>query len=233
MKKNSAASSSAHAQSAPSGVKRKKILLVDDHPIFRRGLAESIRAAEDLEICGEAENSREALSAVLALKPDLAVLDITLPDKSGLDLLKDILAVSPDTLVMIVSMHEETLYAERALRAGARGYVMKDEDPSKLLQCIRQILAGSIYVSEGASMNILQSLSGNKTREPRSAVEQLSEREFEVFQLIAQGRTTSEIAELLHLSMRTVVVHCSNIRRKLNIKHAPELIRYAVRWIGS
>ena len=212
---------------------KRRIFLVDDHPIFRRGLAESINAEGDLMVCGQADNSRDAFTGILKLKPELAILDVTLPDKSGLDLLKDILAARPETLVMMVSMHEEALYAERALRSGARGYIMKNEDPEKLVACIRQILGGSIYLSADASHNILEGLSGRKGKESRSPVEQLSEREFEVFQLIAQGRTTNEIAEQLSLSVRTVVVHCSNIRRKLNVKHQPELVRFAVRWLSA
>lgn len=209
---------------------KKRIFVVDDHPIFRRGLTESIQSERDLTVCGQAEDSRAALDSILTLKPDLVILDVTLPDKSGLDLLKDILAARPETLVLMVSMHEETLYAERALRSGARGYIMKDEDPEKLLGCIRQILAGAIYLSTDASKSILEGIAGRPSKESRSPVERLSDREFEVFQLISQGRTTAEIAVQLCLSVRTVVVHCSNIRRKLNVKHQTELVRYAVQW---
>jgi DNA-binding NarL/FixJ family response regulator len=214
-------------------VPKRTIFLVDDHPMFRRGLSETINGEPDLWVCGQSSGENGTLEAVLQATPDLVVLDVTLRDRSGLDLLRDLLQARPDLRVLLVSMHEESLYAERALRAGARGYMMKHEEPTKMLRCIRQILDGKIYLSENASSGILQSITGQNEKGSRFAVDLLSQREFEVFELLAQGRTTSEIGTQLGLSVRTVIVHCANIRRKLNVKHAPELVAYAVRWMQS
>jgi DNA-binding NarL/FixJ family response regulator len=210
---------------------RKRVFLIDDHPVFRRGLAQSINDDPDLRVCGEARDAAEGLSGVLKEKPDLVLLDLSLPGKSGLDLLKDLQAAAPEVQVMIVSMHEEELFAERALRAGVRGYIMKNEDPPRMIAAIKQVLGGRIYVSGGVASNIFEGMAGKTKADPvRGGVEQLSDREFEIFQMLGQGRTTSEIARGLNIAMRTVVVHCSNIRRKLKVRHAAELMRYAVRW---
>jgi len=212
---------------------KSTIFIIDDHPMFRRGVAESINAEPDLAVCGESAGEPGVIEALVRAEPGLVLLDITLRGHSGLDLLKEILRARPGTRVLMVSMHDEALYAERALRAGARGYIMKHEEPGQLLQCIRQILSGQVYLSQHASSALLENLAGRPARGSRFAVDQLSEREFEVFERLAEGKTTSEIAAQLGLNVRTVVVHCSNIRRKLNIKHGSELVAYAVQWRQS
>jgi DNA-binding NarL/FixJ family response regulator len=207
----------------------KRVLIVDDHPMMRQGLAQLIENEPDLKVCAEADNAGQALNALSADTFDLILLDISLPDKNGLELVKDIQTLKPGLPVLVVSMHDETLYAERVLRAGARGYIMKQEGGKKFLQAIRQVLGGQIYVSEKMSAQILESFSGRR-REASSPIERLSDREFEVFQLIAQGKSTREIAQQLRLSVKTVEVHRVNIKLKLKVKTATDLMHYAVRW---
>jgi DNA-binding NarL/FixJ family response regulator len=198
---------------------------------MREGLAQLIGNEADLTVCGEAENAHEAIEKMNALKPDLLLADITLPGKSGLELIKDVQALSPGLAVLVISMHDESLYAERVLRAGGRGYIMKQEGGRKLMQAIRQVLNGQIYVSEKMSTKILELFSGRRGKAGGSEVEKLTDREFEVFQLIGQGKGTKEIAAQLCLSAKTVEVHRLNIKQKLNLQTAAELIRYAVRWV--
>jgi DNA-binding NarL/FixJ family response regulator len=212
---------------------RKRILVLDDHPIMRQGLALLLNNEPDLTVCGEAETAHQALDAVGRLKPDLVLADITLPGKSGLEFIKDLLAMHPGTPVLVLSMHDESLYAERVLRAGGRGYVMKQEGGQKLLQATRQVLAGQIFVSERMSAKILEIFSGRRSEAGGSPVEKLTDREFEVFQLFGQGKGTKEIASHLHLSVKTVEVHRVNIKQKLQLQTAQELIHYAVRWVES
>ncbi len=166
-------------------------------------------------------------------KFDLALLDISLPDKNGLELIKDIRALCPELPMLVVSMHDEMIYAERVLRAGGRGYIMKQEGGEKFLAAIRQVLAGQVYVSQNMSARILEVFSGRQPDNFSSPVRRLSDREFEVFQLIGQGIGTREIADKLHLSIKTVEVHRANIKEKLALKTATELVRYAVRWVDS
>ena len=208
----------------------RRILIVDDHPMMRQGLAQLINSEPDLSVQGEADTAGQALNEVSAGKPDLVLLDISLPDKNGLELIKDIHTLHPDVLILVVSMHDEALYAERVLRAGACGYIMKQEGGKKLMGAIRQVLSGQIYVSEKMSARILEIFSGRRTAASGSPVERLSDREFEVFQFIGEGRGTREIAERLHLSVKTVEVHRANIKEKLNLKTATDLVRFAVRW---
>jgi DNA-binding NarL/FixJ family response regulator len=208
---------------------RKRILVVDDHPMMRQGLAQLINNEPDLAVCWEADNAAQALGLVSAHQPDLVLADISLPGKNGLELIKDIRALSPGAPILVVSMHDESLYAERALRAGARGYIMKQEGGKKLMTAIRQVLNGQIYVSEKMSARILETFSGRRA-EFASPMEKLSDREFEVFQLIGQGKGTRDIAEQLHLSVKTVEVHRANIKEKLKLKSATDLVREAVRW---
>jgi len=212
---------------------KKRILIVDDHPMMRQGLAQLIGAEPDLVVCGEAEDAGRALGAIGAVKPDLVLADISLPGKNGLELIKDFQTIQPGLAVLVISMHDESLYAERVLRAGGRGYIMKQEGGKKLMQAIRQVLDGKIYVSEKISAGILETLSGRRPGVEGSAVESLTDRELEVFQLIGQGKGTSDIAETLHLSVKTVDVHRANIKAKLKLNSASELIRYAVRWTES
>lgn len=215
---------------------RKRILIVDDHPIMRQGLAQLIEHEPDLEACGEADSAAQALNLVSVRQPDLILADISLPDKNGLELIKDIQVFHPGIPVLVVSMHDETLYAERVLRAGGRGYIMKAEGGRKLLEAIRQVLGGRIYVSPTISTQILESVGGRRPgsiRGSKSPVESLSDREFEVFQLIAQARTSRQIAERLHLSVKTVEVHRANIRKRLGLKSGAEVVHFAVRWAQS
>lgn len=211
----------------------KRLLIVDDHPMMRTGLAQLIDSEGDLKVTAEADNAGQAINAVSKQKFDLALVDISLPDKNGLELIKDIHSLTPNLPILVVSMHDEMIYAERVLRAGARGYIMKQEGGQKFLQAIRQVLAGQVYVSEKMSARILENLSGSHTGTAGSPVRQLSDREFEVFQLIGQGIGTSDIATRLHLSVKTVEVHRANIKQKLNLSTATELVRYAVRWVDS
>ena len=212
---------------------KKRILIVDDHPMMRQGLAQLIGEEADLTVCGVAEKASQALTAVGKLKPDLVLADISLPDKSGLELIKDLRAIQPGLVVLVISMHDESLYAERVLRAGGRGYIMKQEGGKKLMAAIRQVLSGQIYVSEKISARILEGFSGQRAAAGSSPVDKLSDRELEVFQLIGEGIGTREIATQLHLSVKTVEVHRAHIKEKLGLNTAPELVRFAVRWVET
>ena len=217
----------------PPDPTRRRILLVDDHPFMRAGLAQLIDRQADLTVCGEAGNPSEALEPCARLRPDLVLTDLTMPGRSGLEFVKDLRAAQPDATVLVISMHDEAVYAERSLRAGARGYIMKEAGGENLLAAIRQVLRGGIYVSSAMSARILEGLSGGKPRGSNSPIEKLSDREFEVFQLIGQGKSTRDIAEQLHLSPKTVDVHRSHIKEKLELKDVTALIRHAVRWVET
>jgi DNA-binding NarL/FixJ family response regulator len=212
---------------------KKKVLIVDDHPMMRQGLAQLINSEKDLAVCCEANTARQAFEAVSKSRPDIALVDISLPDQSGLEFIKDVHATYPELPVLVVSMHDESLYAERVLRAGGRGYIMKQEGGQKFMEAIRRVLSGQIYVSEKISENILELFSGRKPGAIGSPVERLTDREFEVFQLIGQGGGTREIAERLHLSVKTIEVHRANVKKKLKLKNATDLVHYAVRWIDA
>lgn len=212
-------------------LKKTRILIVDDHPIMRQGLTALINNEPDLQICCEAENAAQAMDRIGKGQPELVLLDITLPDKSGLELIKDLLAPYPHLPILVVSMHDEAIYAERVLRAGGRGYVMKQEGGKRLIEAIRQVLAGHISVSEKMAGRILEIFSGRKPQSGNSTVQNLTDREFEVFQLIGQGRKTSDIAKHLHLSVKTVEVHRLHIKSKLGLADSTSLIREAVRWV--
>ncbi len=212
------------------GDNKKSILIVDDHPMMRQGLAQLVNHEADLVVSCEADNAAQALNLVVARRPDLVLLDISLPDRSGLELIKDIQVFNPLLPILAVSMHDEALYAERVLRAGGRGYIMKQEGGKKLMHAIRHVLGGQIYVSERMSARILEAFSGRRNESASSPVERLSDREFEVFQSLGQGQGTRAIAERLRLSVKTVEVHRANIKRKLALKTGAELVRYAIRW---
>lgn len=197
--------------------------------MMRQGLAQLINNEPDLAVSWEADTAGQAIDVASRSQPDLVLADISLPDKNGLELIKDIHALRPGTLILVVSMHDETLYAERVLRAGARGYIMKQEGGKKLMAAIRKVLSGQIYVSEKMSARILEFFSGHRA-ETASPIEKLSDREFEAFQLIGQGKGTRDIADHLHLSVKTVEVHRANIKEKLKLKSATDLVREAVRW---
>lgn len=212
---------------------KTRVLIVDDHPMTRSGLAYFINHQPDMIACCEAQDAAEALKGVVQSKPDLVLTDFTLPDKNGLELIKDIRAVAPQLPILVISMHEESLYAERVLRAGARGYITKEEGGERLMRAIRHVLSGTIYVSDKMSARILEIFSGGTSVQERSPVEELSDREFEIFELMGDGMSTQQIAEKLHLSMKTVDAHRAKIKEKLKLKTTNELISYAARWTAS
>ena len=209
----------------------QRILIVDDHPMMREGLRTLISRERDLIVCGEAETAGQALDAVANLKPDLVLVDITLPGPTGIELIKDIRALQHAILILVVSMHDESLYAERVLRAGARGFIMKQESGPTMMQAIRQVLAGRIYVSDKMSARILENVASNRTE--ASPIERLSDREWEVFQLIGRGKSTVQIAEDLHLSPKTVETHRARVKEKLDLRTMNELISFASRWVET
>jgi DNA-binding NarL/FixJ family response regulator len=208
-----------------------RILIVDDHPMMREGLRTLISREHDLAICGEAETAGQALDAVANLKPELVLADISLPGRNGVELIKDIRSLQPAVLILVISMHDESLYAERVLRAGARGYIMKQESGPTMIQAIRQVLAGRIYLSDKMSARILENVAGKRAK--ASPIERLSDREFEVFQLIGRGKSTVQIAEELHLSTKTVEAHRAQVKAKLDLRNMPELISFASRWVET
>ncbi len=212
---------------------RKKILLVDDHPMMRTGVTTLINAERDLTVCCQASQAEEALLEIPQCSPDLVITDMTMPGRGGLEFLKDVKALYPNLPVLVVSMHDEMLHAERALRAGARGYLMKEAGGEKMLEAIRKVLAGQVYVSEKMAAKIVDVFSGRQPRGSHSPIEKLSDREFEVFQLIGQGKSTRDIAKQLNLSPKTVDVHRGHIKEKLALKNATSLIRHAVRWVET
>jgi DNA-binding NarL/FixJ family response regulator len=209
----------------------KRILIVDDHPMIREGLRTLISREPDLSVCGEAETAQEALKAAAELDPDLVLVDIGLPGRNGLELIKDLRAFHPALPILVLSMHDELLWAERVLRAGARGYIMKREAGPVMVQAIRQVLANQLCVSEKVSARILESFAGQRVES--SPLGLLSDREFEVFELIGRGKSTTEIARDLHLSTKTVEAHRAKIKEKLELKTMPELISFAARWVET
>lgn len=218
---------------AKAAARRAPILLVDDHPITRQGLATLISHETDLEVCGEVEDASAAQEAVGRLRPALVLVDLSLPGRSGLELIKDLSVSHPGLPMLVLSMHDEALYAERALRAGARGYLMKSAGGRAVVEAIRRVLGGQISVSPAVSERILESLSGARPKAPDSRLATLSDREFEIFQLIGQGLGTREIAGRLHLSIKTVEAHRAHLKDKLGLKDAPALVHEAVRWVES
>jgi len=212
---------------------KKAIFLVDDHPLVREWLTNLINQQPDLSVCGEAETGPQAMQGILARKPDVAIVDISLKDSSGLELIKDLKHASPGVAVLVLSMHEEAHYAERALRAGARGYIAKRETTRKVIAAIRQVLNGQVYLTEDIAKTLATQYITGKGRPRESPVDQLSDRELEVFELLGQGRGTRQIAEALRVSVKTVQAYCARIKEKLNLSSATELLREAVRWYES
>ncbi|MDX1547061.1 MAG: response regulator transcription factor [Rhodothermales bacterium] len=209
----------------------KKILIVDDHPLMRKGLAMTLDAEPDIHVVAQVADAEEVLSKLDELGPDLAIVDISLPGMSGLELIKHLQALRPDLRTLIVSRHDEALYAERALRAGARGYVMKLEAGEKIVQAVRRVLAGGIYVSDEINERLLLGLAAGRQELAQSPLEVLSDRELEVFELTGRGLGTRDIAERLHLSVKTVESYRARIKEKLNLKTAAELMQHAVQWV--
>ena len=213
--------------------KKTRVLIVDDHPMTRSGLAYLINHQPDMIACCEAQNGAQALQGIMRAKPDLVLTDFALPDKNGLELIKDIKAIAPLLPILVISMHDESLYAERVLRAGARGYITKEEGGERLMRAIRHVLSGAIYVSDKISARILEVFSRGVATQERSPVEELSDREFEIFELLGHGLSTQQIAQRLHLSMKTVDAHRAKIKAKLKVKTTSELISFAARWTAS
>jgi len=209
----------------------RKIVVVDDHPILRQGIVQMINDDPKLSVVGEAQDVSEALQVIQETIPDLAVVDISLKDSNGIDLIKDIGIRWPKMPVLVFSMHDESFYAERVLRAGAKGYVTKGESAGKVIEGIHKILAGEIYISDNLASKMLQRIVGGTREKEGFPIDRLTDREFEVFGLIGEGVQTREIAERLHLSVKTVESHRENIKRKLNIENATELLQRAIHWV--
>jgi DNA-binding NarL/FixJ family response regulator len=220
---------SAESQSAPRAAK-STVFIVDDHPIVRQGLALLINREPDLAVCGDAEEAGSAMRRIGELKPDLIVVDISLSGPDGLDLLKNIRALDPNLPVLILSMFDESLYAERSLNAGASGYIMKQEATERVLVAIRRILGGEIYVSDRMASRMLHRFVGGSRVGQPSPIAGLSDRELEVFRLIGEGHGTRQIAEDLHISMKTVETYQAHIKEKLLLKNARELVQRAIEW---
>jgi DNA-binding NarL/FixJ family response regulator len=211
---------------------KKRILLVDDHPMLRRGVAEVINSDPEYEVCGEAGSLPDAYALVSGNKPDLVIVDISLDGSNGVELIKGLIYRWNDLPIIAYSMHDEQIYAERTLRAGARGYVMKQHPPETLLEAVKQVLKGKIYMSPAMSDRMLGRLVGGGAAPQvgQSPIEKLSDRELEVLQLIGKGMTTSAIADTLCLSIKTIETYREHLKEKLNLKNGPELVRYAIEW---
>jgi DNA-binding NarL/FixJ family response regulator len=209
-----------------------RILLVDDHPLLREGLGRLISAESGLTVCGMAGSVQEALAMVETESPDLVITDLTLPGRNGLELIKDLAATHPEIPIIVLSMHDELIYAERVLRAGGRGYVMKDSPPEHLIEAVRSVLAGGVFASQTVTNHFLKVLSSVKgTPAPGFPLERLTDREMEVFELIGQARGNHDIATRLGISPRTLDAHRAHIREKLGLEDSNELTRYAIRWV--
>ncbi len=206
-----------------------RILIVDDHDIVRNGMAQLVAQEKDLEVCGQAGSVREALTRVEELSPDLVIIDISLKDGSGLELIKSLRAVYAELRLLVLSMHDASLYAERALRAGAHGYVMKEEPSETIIKAIRVVLKGEIYLSEHTASKLLGSLF-SRGASPAGGVQSLTDRELEIFELLGAGRSTKEMADCLGISTKTIEAHRCNIKRKLDLSTNTELVRHAVWW---
>ncbi|MCU0914917.1 MAG: response regulator transcription factor [Planctomycetes bacterium] len=220
-----------HSDTGPQG--KRTVLIVDDHPIVRQGLAQLINQEKDLQVCGQAEDAHEAMQAIRQLQPDMVIVDIGLKDVSGMELIKDLKVQYPNLPVLTLSMHDEGVYGERALRAGAKGYIMKQEATEKVVTAIRRVLAGEVYVSNGMAARMVSKLVGGGTRTVGSPADSLSDRELEVFRMIGEGFSTREMAEKLHLSIKTIETYRAHIKDKLDLPDANELLRTAIRWVNT
>lgn len=221
------------APGASSDRRKVQVLIVDDHPIFREGLRQVINAEADLVVQGEASGAAQALEAATAQPPDIAIVDLTLEQSNGLDLIKDLAARRADLPVLVLSNHDEALYAERCVRAGARGYVMKDRPPAELVAAVHDVLAGKFHLSHGITHRILAKLGHATSLPPGDVSEELSDRELQVFELYGRGRTTRQIAETLHLSVKTIESHRDHIKQKLGFADSTALVHAAVHWLET
>lgn len=209
---------------------KKRVLIVDDHPVVRRGLAMLINMESDIEVCGEAEDVIGGLNAIAQTRPDIVLADISLKDSDGIQLIRQIRSHHPRVAVLAISMHDESVYAERALRAGARGYITKQAAEEKIIQAIRRILQGEVYLSDSAMERLARRFVGEKESHPPLPADTLSDREFEVFRLLGCGLAVSQIADKLHRSVKTVETHQARIKTKLGLAGARDLAEYAVAW---
>jgi DNA-binding NarL/FixJ family response regulator len=216
-------------EARPAG-KAARVFIVDDHPLVREGLAALLAGQLDLEVCGEADDLAPALDQVKATKPDVVIVDVSLKSGNGIDLIKQLKARDADCKILVSSMYDESLYAERALRAGAMGYINKQEMPQKVLDAVRQVLDGKMFLSPAMTERMLHR-AVRRGGGPASPVAALSDRELEIFQLVGRGQTTRQIANALHLSVKTVESHRENIKTKLNLPNSAELVRQAVQWV--
>jgi DNA-binding NarL/FixJ family response regulator len=226
-----ARSSNRNPKCDPPNVKR--IVIVDDHPLFRKGLEQLINSHNGLAVCGEAANAGDGIDVVRKIKPDLVVVDLSLPGAHGLELIKNIRAEFPKLSILVLSMHDESLYALRALRAGAQGYVMKQEALENVIHALNEIFAGRPYLSAAMSSEVIGKFAHSPGEPKKDVVEQLSDRELEVLELIGKGRDVREIAADLHLSPKTVETHRSHIKEKLNLHNARQVARFAVQWVSG
>lgn len=218
------------AELSETVARKSRVFIVDDHPLVREGLANLINGQDDLIVCGEAEDSAEAIAGIMQARPDVALIDISLKNESGLELVKDLGKQCPLVPLIVLSMHDEALYAERALRAGARGYVMKRETSKSVLASIRRVLEGGVYVSERVVNRMANRLRPSRAAALSSPVERLSDRELEIFRLLGQGRTPSQIADDLNLSLKTIQAYCARAKQKFGVTSLTELLRAAIRW---
>lgn len=210
---------------------RSRIYIVDDHPLVRESLAALLGRQADLDVCGQSGDATTAYADIVRLVPDVAVVDLALPGESGLELIKKLQAVTSAPRVLVLSMHDEEFFAERTIRAGARGYLMKQETTEKVIDAIRQIQRGELYLSEALAAQFAEKFVGSRNGAELSTTARLTDRELEVYRLIGQGYETRRIAVTLHLSMKTVQAHCANIKSKLRLENATALLREAVRWV--
>jgi DNA-binding NarL/FixJ family response regulator len=210
-----------------------RIFLVDDHPLVREWLATLLRQQPDFEVCGQAEDARQALAAMIADPPDVAIVDLSLKTSSGLDLIKELSERLPETQVIVLSMHEEIFYAERSMRAGARGYVTKRESTHRIVEAIHEVQAGRLYANAELLAKLAERIVGRNQNTQAGSVETLSDRELEVFRRLGEGQASRLIAEELHLSIKTVQAYCARIKGKLGLTNAAELVREAIRWIDQ
>jgi DNA-binding NarL/FixJ family response regulator len=212
---------------------KRRIIIVDDHPIVRQGFAQLINAEDDLLVCGEAEDAPTALGIIAKEKPDLVLLDISLKESNGIELIKDLEKRQPGIPILVISLHDETVYAERVLHAGARGFIMKIADTGHIMKAIRQVLSGQIYVSGKMQDKLLNRVLTTDQKVNNSPLDTLSDRELEIFQLIGEGLSTRNISEKLSLGIKTVETHKAHIKKKLNLSNSSELMRFAVKWSVS
>lgn len=210
--------------------RKTQILIVDDHPVIREGLETMLNHEKDLNICAQAQDASGALSALAELKPDIAIVDISLKNSDGIELTKTMKAKYPKLVVIVLSVHDESVYAERALLAGAHAYLMKDVVPENIVKAIRTVLRGEIYVSDAVARKFLHIIAGDRAGTAKTAIDSLSDREFETFRLIGQGYKASQIAARLHLSGKTIETYRSRIKEKLGFVNAAQLLQYAIAW---